>query len=62
MGIEGNNPDVLKLVGYYGEISHVSSHRGLYLKDVFYRRAAPCFYNKEILNYELDVAAFEALV
>jgi aromatic-L-amino-acid/L-tryptophan decarboxylase len=44
LGIELNNPDILKLVGYFGEGSHVSSQRGLANKDIFYRRSVPYIY------------------
>ena len=59
LGIELNNPEVLKFVGYFGKGSHVSSERGLAIKDILYRRAIPYVYNKEILNYEMDVDKFE---
>lgn len=45
LGIQGNNPDMLRLVGYFGEGSHISSHRALAVKDIFYRRAVPYVYN-----------------
>lgn len=53
---------MLKLVGYYGEGSHLSSARALFLKDIHHRRAIPYVYNKDIFNYELDVDAFENMV
>lgn len=49
--IEGNNPDVLKLVGYFGQGNHVASERGLAIKDIYYRRAIPYKYVEEKLNY-----------
>ena len=58
LNIAGNNPDVLKLVGYFGQGSHISSERALTIKDIFYRRAAPYVYNKEKLNYEIDLQKF----
>lgn len=42
--IEGNNPDVLKLVGYFGQGNHVASERGLAIKDIYYRRSVPYRY------------------
>lgn len=62
LGIEGNNPDVLKLVGYYGEGSHISSHRALFIKDIYHKRAAPYRYNPDIRNYEIDYDKFVAIV
>lgn len=62
LNIAGNNPDVLKLVGYYGQGSHISSERGLTIKDIYYRRGAPYVYNADKLNYEIDIAKFEAII
>lgn len=58
LNIQGNNPDLLKLVGYFGQGSHVSSERGLLIKDIYYRRSVPYVYKKEKLNYELDFDRF----
>jgi hypothetical protein len=58
LGIEMNHPDVLKFVGYFGKGGHVSSQRGLLVKDIYHRRAVPYVYNEAILNYELDVDKF----
>lgn len=55
LNLEGNNPDVLKLVGYFGQGSHISSERALTLKDIYYKRPVPYKYNPELMNYELDV-------
>jgi aromatic-L-amino-acid decarboxylase len=60
--IEGNNPDVLKLVGYFGQGNHVASERGLAIKDIYYRRAIPYKYVEEKLNYELDYEKFVEIV
>ena len=32
------------------------------VKDIFHQRAVPYLYNKEILNYELDVDRFEQML
>ena len=45
LGIEMNHPDVLKFVGYFGKGGHVSSQRGLLVKDIYHRRAVPYVYN-----------------
>lgn len=45
LGLRGDNPDILKLVGYYGEGSHISSERALSLKDIYHKRAVPYIYN-----------------
>lgn len=58
LNILGNNPDVLKFVGYYGQGSHISSERALTIKDIFYRRAVPYVYNPAKLNYDLDIDKF----
>jgi hypothetical protein len=58
MRMEMNNTDVSKFVGYFGEGSHLSSRRGLPIKDIYHRRAVPYIYNDEIMNYELDVDKF----
>jgi glutamate/tyrosine decarboxylase-like PLP-dependent enzyme len=60
--LEGNNPDVLKLVGYFGQGSHISSERALTVKDIYYRRAIPYVYNEKKLNYELDFDRFVEIV
>jgi len=52
----------LKFVGYFGQGSHLSSERGLAIKDIFYRRAAPYVYNSKILNYEIDIVKFEEII
>lgn len=58
LNIKGNNPDVLKLVGYFGQGSHVSSERALSIKDIYYKRSVPYRYNSDLLNYELDFERF----
>jgi hypothetical protein len=40
-----DHPDSVKMVGYFGEIAHAASQRGLMLKDVYYRRAIPCYFD-----------------
>jgi aromatic-L-amino-acid decarboxylase len=60
--IEGNNPDVLKFVGYYGEGSHIASQKALMVKDIYYRRAVPYRYVEDNLNYEIDYEKFVELV
>jgi glutamate/tyrosine decarboxylase-like PLP-dependent enzyme len=57
-----NNPDILKLVGYFGEGSHISSQRALAVKDIFYKRNIPYVYNGSKLNYELDVDWLEEMM
>lgn len=54
LGIQGNDPRVLKFVGYYGQGSHNSSLRGLLVKDIFYRRPVPYRFAPEKNNYEID--------
>lgn len=51
LGIQGNNPDVLRFVGYFGEGCHISSHRGLVNKDIYYKRSVPYVYVPEKRNY-----------
>lgn len=62
LGIEGNNPTVLRLVGYYGGGSHISSQRGLAVKDIYYKRAVPYIYVAEKRNYGLDFARLKEMV
>lgn len=62
LGFEGNNPDIFKLVGYYGEGAHISSHRALFIKDIYHKKAAPYRYNTDIRNYEIDYEKFVAIV
>ncbi len=54
LGMQLNHPNVGKLVGYYGQGSHVSSKRALVIKDIYYQHAAPYRYNPDKLNYEID--------
>jgi len=60
--ITGNNPDILKLVGYYGEGSHVSSFRGLLVKDIYHKRAVPYTYSSKTKNFEIDLESFQAMI
>jgi len=53
---------MLKLVGYYGEGSHISSHRALFIKDIYHKRAAPYRYNPVLRNYEIDFEKFKDIV
>lgn len=46
LNIQGNNPDLLKLVGYFGQGSHISSERALLIKDIYYRRSIPYIYSQ----------------
>ena len=62
LAIEGNNPAVLRFVGYFGEGSHISSHRGLAVKDIYYKRAVPYVYVAEKRNYELDFGKLREMV
>lgn len=41
LGIELNNPQITKFVGYYGECGHACKEKGLLIKDIFYRRSIP---------------------
>ncbi len=58
MGWDLNNPQVLKLVGYYSETTHISSSRALFLKDIHYRRAIPCYLDSTVGNYLVDLKKF----
>lgn len=62
LGIQGNNPDVLRFVGYFGEGCHVASQRGLANKDIYYKRSVPYVYVPEKRNYQLDFAKFKEIV
>ena len=62
LGIEMDNPAVLKFVGYFGEGSFAGIEKALSVKDIFHRRSIPYIYNQEKLNYELDVDKFEKMV
>ena len=62
LGIELDDPRVVKFVGYFGEGSYVGCERALMIKDIFHRRSVPYVYNKDILNYELDVDRFEEML
>ena len=61
-GWDLNNPQVLKLVGYYSETTHISSSRALFLKDVAYRRAVPCYLDTAVGNYVVDLKQFREMV
>ena len=41
LNLELNDPQVLKFVGYYSAFSYAGNDKGLYLKDVYYRRTVP---------------------
>ena len=58
LGIEIDDPRILKFVGYFGEGSHISSERALMIKDICHKRAVPYVYNPDILNFDLDVDRF----
>lgn len=49
-------------MGYFGEGSHISSKKALFLKDIHYKRSIPYVYNQKKLNYELDVDNFEKTI
>ena len=62
LGMEFTDPRVLKLVGYYTGISHSQNYKGLYIKDIPYRREIPIYYNEEVQNYQIKVEEFEKMV
>ena len=62
LNIEGNNPEVLKFVGYYSEQCHPGAERALKLKDIYYRRVVPVKYNSKLKNYELDIESFANII
>ena len=53
---------MFKLVGYFGQGSHISSHSALALKDIEHRRAIPYRYDEDMLNYQLDFDKFVEIV
>jgi glutamate/tyrosine decarboxylase-like PLP-dependent enzyme len=62
LGIEGNDPRVLKFVGYYSDQCHPGADRALKLKDIYYRRAVPTVYNQKLKNFELDLEGFTEMI
>jgi glutamate/tyrosine decarboxylase-like PLP-dependent enzyme len=62
LDLSGDNPKVLKFVGYYSEQCHPGAERALRLKDIFHRRVVPCTYNPKIMNFELDIEAFATIL
>lgn len=62
LGIEFNDPRMLKFVGYYSGITHSLSHKALYMKDIHYRREIPVYFDEKIQNYQIKVEEFEAMV
>lgn len=62
LDLSGDNPKVLKFVGYYSDQSHPGAERALKLKDIFHRRVVPSTYNPKIKNFELNVEAFAAII
>ncbi len=62
LGIELHDPRILKLVGYYTGISHSQNEKGLFMKDIPYRRQIPIYFNEEIQNYQIRPEEFEEMV
>jgi glutamate/tyrosine decarboxylase-like PLP-dependent enzyme len=57
-----SDPEILKLVGYYSETTHIATARGLLLKDIAHRRDIPCYMDKKIGNYIVDLVKFREIV
>ena len=41
LGIQLNNPQILKFVGYYAEFSYAGNDKALFIKNIHYRRSVP---------------------
>lgn len=62
MGIELNNPAMTKFVGYYTEHSHAASQKGLQMKDIYYVRQIPVFFDEKAQNYQPDLTKFTGMI
>ena len=62
LAMDFTDPRMLKFVGYYTGICHPQSYKGLYIKDIPYRREIPIYYNEEVQNYQIKVDEFEKMV
>ena len=62
LGIDFTDVRMLKFVGYYTAICHSQSHKGLYIKDIPYRREIPVYYDERVQNYQIKVEEFEKMV
>ena len=61
-GLGLDNPEILKLVGYYSETTHISTSKTLILKDIAHRRAVPCYMDEKIGNYIVNVKKLRGMI
>ncbi len=62
LSIDFTDVRMLKFVGYYSGICHSQNYKGLYIKDIPYRREIPIYYNEQVQNYQIKVDEFEKMV
>ena len=62
LGIELDDPRILKFVGYFTGIGHTQNHKGLFIKDIAHRREIPIYFNDEVQNFQIKVEEFEKMV